>query len=57
MFGFPSSVKIDTASHTRTHEVMVTAGANQAFVNIALAAMDEGDACVLFKPFFGCSFD
>jgi katanin p60 ATPase-containing subunit A1 len=33
-------------------EVMITAGANQAFVNIVLAGLDEGDAVVLFKPFY-----
>ncbi len=31
---------------------MVTAGANQAFTNVVLALLDEGDAAVLFKPYY-----
>ena len=33
-------------------EVMVTAGANQAFTNVALTLLDAGDACVLFAPYY-----
>ena len=33
-------------------EVMVTAGANQAFVNAALCLFDEGDAAVLVAPYY-----
>ena len=33
-------------------EVMVTAGANQAYMNIVIAALDAGDAAVLFKPYY-----
>ncbi|PIN07573.1 Kynurenine aminotransferase, glutamine transaminase K [Handroanthus impetiginosus] len=32
--------------------VMVTAGANQAFVNIVLALCDAGDSVVMFTPYF-----
>jgi DNA-binding transcriptional MocR family regulator len=31
---------------------MVTAGANQAFVNIVLSLVDESDTVVLFKPYY-----
>jgi len=31
---------------------MVTAGANQAFVNIVLTLVDESDRVVLFKPYY-----
>ena len=33
-------------------EVMVTAGANQAFANIAVSLVDESDRVVLFKPYY-----
>ena len=33
-------------------EVMVTTGANQAFVNVVLSLLDAGDKAVLFKPYY-----
>ena len=33
-------------------EIMVTAGANQAFANVALTLLDAGDACLLFAPYY-----
>mmetsp|Transcript_29176 Transcript_29176/g.38366 ORF Transcript_29176/g.38366 Transcript_29176/m.38366 type:complete len:420 (-) Transcript_29176:238-1497(-) len=33
-------------------EIMVTAGGNQAFVNVALALCDPGDKVVVVKPFY-----
>lgn len=33
-------------------EVMVTAGANQAYTNIVLSLLDASDACALFKPYY-----
>eukprot|EP00418_Pyrodinium_bahamense_P020415 CAMPEP_0179106638 /NCGR_PEP_ID=MMETSP0796-20121207/49596_1 /TAXON_ID=73915 /ORGANISM="Pyrodinium bahamense, Strain pbaha01" /LENGTH=402 /DNA_ID=CAMNT_0020804681 /DNA_START=9 /DNA_END=1214 /DNA_ORIENTATION=+ len=33
-------------------EVMVTIGANQAYVNVVLSLVDAGDAVVLFEPFY-----
>ena len=33
-------------------EVMVTAGANQAFTNVAVALLDAADRAVLFKPYY-----
>jgi aspartate/methionine/tyrosine aminotransferase len=32
--------------------VLVTAGANQAFVNVLLAVADSGDAVILFAPYY-----
>ena len=34
------------------HKVMVTAGANQAFVNLVLALLDPQDAVILFAPYY-----
>lgn len=33
----------------RQYDVMVTAGANQAFTNVVLALLDASDRAVLFK--------
>lgn len=33
-------------------EVMVTAGANQAFTNVVLTLLDSQDKVVLFKPYY-----
>ena len=33
-------------------EVMVTAGANQAYTNVVLTLMDAGDAAMLFRPYY-----
>lgn len=33
-------------------EVMVTAGANQAFTNVVLALLDSSDSAVLFRPYY-----
>mmetsp|Transcript_11541 Transcript_11541/g.11556 ORF Transcript_11541/g.11556 Transcript_11541/m.11556 type:complete len:433 (+) Transcript_11541:41-1339(+) len=35
-----------------TMEVMVTAGANQAFVNAALTICDDGDNAIILSPFY-----
>ena len=34
------------------YNVMVTAGANQAFVNLVLGLLDPGDKVVLFRPYY-----
>jgi aspartate/methionine/tyrosine aminotransferase len=34
------------------YDVMVTAGANQGFVNLVLALVDEGDKAALFAPYY-----
>lgn len=34
------------------HDVMVTAGANQAYANAVLALVDAGDRAVLFAPYY-----
>ncbi|KAL3921133.1 MAG: hypothetical protein SGPRY_005006, partial [Prymnesium sp.] len=33
-------------------EIMVTAGANQAYANLVLALTDAGDAALLFRPYY-----
>lgn len=33
-------------------EVMVTAGANQAFTNVVLTLLDSTSKAVLFKPYY-----
>ena len=33
-------------------EIMVTTGANQAFVNVVLTLLDAGDTAMLFKPYY-----
>lgn len=33
-------------------EIMVTAGANQAYVNCVLTFLSEGDKCVVFRPYY-----
>lgn len=37
---------------TLQHRVMVTAGANQAFVNLVLTLLDSQDSVVLFAPYY-----
>lgn len=34
------------------HNVMVTSGANQAYVNCVLTLLSEGDKCVVFQPYY-----
>jgi hypothetical protein len=45
----PFPRKVATRNGLTQHEVMVTAGANQAVLNAVIALVDEGDAVVLFK--------
>ena len=33
-------------------EVMVTAGANQAYTNVVLSLLDSGDAAMLYRPYY-----
>ncbi|EKX51124.1 hypothetical protein GUITHDRAFT_103045 [Guillardia theta CCMP2712] len=44
--------KLKRENNIEGKEVMVTAGANQAFVNVMLAVCDPGDYVVLFKPYY-----
>ena len=41
--------KLATENGLVASEVMVTAGANQGYTNVALSLLDAGDAAVLFK--------
>lgn len=44
--------ELDFVAAMNNSEVMVTAGANQAYVNAVLATVDPGDATVLFAPYY-----
>lgn len=44
--------KVSVENGLENHNIMVTAGANQAFANVVLALLDAGDNCVLFKPHY-----
>lgn len=44
--------KVEQENKLSGVEVMVTAGANQAFVNIVLTFLDSTDKCVLFQPYY-----
>lgn len=45
-------IKIVEENGLHGYDVMVTAGANQAFVNCLLTLCDQGDGVVLFKPYY-----
>lgn len=47
-----SQTLIVFCAHFLQHEVMVTNGANQAFVNIMLTLVDSTDKVVLFTPYY-----
>src|SRR5690606_27152612 len=44
--------KVQKENHLRDREIMVTAGANQAFLNVALACCDVGDEAIIFSPYY-----
>lgn len=44
--------KLQTKNGLFGYEVMVTAGANQAFVNLVLTLCDASNSVVLFKPYY-----
>lgn len=44
--------KLAADNGIRGADVMVTAGANQAFTNVVLALCDAGDDVVLFAPYY-----
>ncbi|CAL1377873.1 unnamed protein product [Linum trigynum] len=44
--------KLQSENKLRKSSVMVTAGANQAFVNLVLALCDAGDSAVMFAPYY-----
>jgi katanin p60 ATPase-containing subunit A1 len=46
------SKKLRQENKLQKSSVMVTAGANQAFVNIVLALCDPGDSVVMFAPYY-----
>lgn len=44
--------KLASQNGLSNSEVMVTAGANQAYTNIVLSLMDAGDAALLYRPYY-----
>jgi aspartate/methionine/tyrosine aminotransferase len=44
--------KIRDENGLEHHQVMVTVGANQAYVNCVLTLVEEQDKCVVFKPYY-----
>lgn len=44
--------KIADENGLTNSEVMVTAGANQAYANLVLALLDDGDKAALFRPYY-----
>ena len=55
--GLPSLVaalqaKVQRVNGLGNHDVMVTAGANQGFVNLVLATLDAGDRAAVFAPYY-----
>ncbi|CAI0422574.1 unnamed protein product [Linum tenue] len=44
--------KLQSENKLTKSSVMVTAGANQAFVNLVLALCDAGDSAVMFAPYY-----
>ena len=44
--------KVTTENGLDDHDVMVTVGANQAFVNCAITLLQESDKCVVFAPYY-----
>jgi aspartate/methionine/tyrosine aminotransferase len=44
--------KLKVKNNLLDHEVMVTAGANQACVNAVIALVDDKDSVLLFKPYY-----
>lgn len=44
--------KLDEQNGLCQHNVMVTSGANQAYVNCVLTLLSEGDKCIVFQPYY-----
>ena len=44
--------KVGEENGLRGREVMVTAGGNQAFINLVMALCDSGDEAILFTPYY-----
>ncbi|WCJ40652.1 Pyridoxal phosphate (PLP)-dependent transferases superfamily protein [Euphorbia peplus] len=49
-------LKLERENKLVKSSVMVTAGANQAFVNLVLALCDPGDSVVMFAPYYFNSY-
>jgi aspartate/methionine/tyrosine aminotransferase len=45
-------VKLRNENNLSDHHVMVTAGANQGYMNCILALLGDGDQCAFFQPYY-----
>lgn len=45
-------VKLKEENNLSDHHVMITAGANQAYMNCILTLLGDGDQCVFFRPYY-----
>lgn len=44
--------KLRDENHLSNHHIMITAGANQAYMNCILTLLGDGDQCVFFRPYY-----
>jgi aspartate/methionine/tyrosine aminotransferase len=44
--------KLATENLPTNHNVMVTTGANKAFVNVVISLLSQGDQSVVLKPYY-----
>jgi aspartate/methionine/tyrosine aminotransferase len=44
--------KLKAENDLNDHEVMVTVGANQAYMNVVLTCLQDTDKCVVFSPYY-----
>jgi aspartate/methionine/tyrosine aminotransferase len=44
--------KLKDENNLADHEVMVTVGANQAYMNVVLTCLQDTDKCVVFAPYY-----
>jgi len=44
--------KLEKENGLENVDIIVTSGANQAYVNCVLTLIDEGDKCVVFRPYY-----
>jgi len=44
--------KIEKENHLSNHDIMVTVGANQAYINCVLTLMEPGKKAVVYKPYY-----
>lgn len=45
-------IKLRNENNLSDHHIMVTAGANQGYMNCVLTLLGDGDQCVFFRPYY-----